>query len=278
LQSYSAIEKIISILEQDCDNWGLNIFLIDELSRGKSLTIVTYYIIEKRGLIDTLNIPRTSLVNYLLKLEASYRQLPYHNNMHAADVVHTAHYLLNSNSLEDVLTDLDVFAVIMASALHDVDHRGYTNKFLKLTNDPLVVKHGNSSPLERHHIEFGLGLLRNSSFDFTANMTAGRKKRFKCLIEQMVLATDIELHAKQVEELVGLLQRKTLSETKNLVIGSANDATLLLRSLLHCADLSNPLKPCAFSMEWTCRIYEEFFNQGDEERRRVLPLSPNMDR
>ncbi|RHZ68903.1 hypothetical protein Glove_292g69 [Diversispora epigaea] len=53
---------------------------------------------------------------------------------------------------------------------------------------------------------------------------------------------------------------------------------LLLKVLIHAADLSNTVRPWDISKRWSDLIVEEFFNQGDLEKTNNLPVSPNMDR
>ena len=55
------------------DDWGPDIFKIDELSKNHSLTVVTYTLLRKRGLIKAFEIPSSVLVTYLLNLEHHYR-------------------------------------------------------------------------------------------------------------------------------------------------------------------------------------------------------------
>jgi len=56
------------------------------------------------------------------------------------------------------------------------------------------------------------------------------------------------------------------------------DVRLLLTMCLHAADVSNPAKPWDLSKEWTSRVMDEFFRQGDAESEAGLPISPFMDR
>ncbi|KAI6061305.1 CAMP-specific 3',5'-cyclic phosphodiesterase 4D-like protein [Aix galericulata] len=48
--------------------------------------------------------------------------------------------------------------------------------------------------------------------------------------------------------------------------------------MVHCADLSNPTKPLELYRQWTDRIMEEFFRQGDKERERGMEISPMCDK
>lgn len=52
----------------------------------------------------------------------------------------------------------------------------------------------------------------------------------------------------------------------------------VLRNMVHCADLSNPTKSLELYRQWTDRIMEEFFQQGDKERERGMEISPMCDK
>lgn len=52
----------------------------------------------------------------------------------------------------------------------------------------------------------------------------------------------------------------------------------VLQNMVHCADLSNPTKPLQLYRQWTDRIMEEFFSQGDRERERGMEISPMCDK
>ena len=56
------------------------------------------------------------------------------------------------------------------------------------------------------------------------------------------------------------------------------DRTVLLKTVLHVADISNPCKPWAVSKIWSDRVLEEFFAQGDAEEALSLTPTPNMAR
>ncbi|KAI5106694.1 cAMP-specific 3',5'-cyclic phosphodiesterase 4B isoform X3 [Silurus meridionalis] len=55
-------------------------------------------------------------------------------------------------------------------------------------------------------------------------------------------------------------------------------SVLVLRNMVHCADLSNPTKPLDLYRQWTDRIMDEFFHQGDRERERGMEISPMCDK
>ena len=59
---------------------------------------------------------------------------------------------------------------------------------------------------------------------------------------------------------------------------AAADRLVVAKTLLHCADISNPGKVWPVSKAWSDRVTLEFLLQGDREREAGLPVSPNMDR
>ena len=61
-------------------------------------------------------------------------------------------------------------------------------------------------------------------------------------------------------------------------LGDGGGFLQVLRNMVHCADLSNPTKPLAVYRQWTDRIMEEFFRQGDKERERGMEISPMCDK
>lgn len=48
--------------------------------------------------------------------------------------------------------------------------------------------------------------------------------------------------------------------------------------MIHLSDLSNPTKPLNIYRQWTDRITEEFWQQGDRERQLGVEVSPICDR
>ena len=51
-----------------------------------------------------------------------------------------------------------------------------------------------------------------------------------------------------------------------------------LNVLIHAADISNPTKPLDIYKVWAQKVVDEFFRQGDMEKRLGLPVSFNCDR
>lgn len=78
-----------------------------------------------------------------------FPHIPYHNNLHGADVVHSTSILLD---VVQIFSPLEVFAAVIAAIIHDVDHPGRTNTFLMKSNAPLALLYNDRSILENHHV------------------------------------------------------------------------------------------------------------------------------
>ncbi|VDK82715.1 unnamed protein product [Dibothriocephalus latus] len=84
-----------------------------------------------RDLFNNFNIDPATFVNYILRLESAYQITnPYHNHVHAADVLQAVHVLLQAETLEGVFSDLEILSALFASAIHDANHPGLTNQYL----------------------------------------------------------------------------------------------------------------------------------------------------
>ena len=93
-------EEKVGELLTEIDNWGLDIFTIADYSGHRPLTVIMYSIFKQRNLLKTFQISATTFLNCVLTLEDHYQNVPYHNSMHASDVVQSVHVLLNSPALD----------------------------------------------------------------------------------------------------------------------------------------------------------------------------------
>ncbi len=65
---------------------------------------------------------------------------------------------------------------------------------------------------------------------------------------------------------------------KTLDRAQEDNRLLLLKMSIKCSDVGHSAKALSQHLKWTERIIEEFYQQGDEERKHGLPVSPFMDR
>ncbi|CAH8581555.1 unnamed protein product [Dicrocoelium dendriticum] len=270
-------EQLSKLLSTKLDLWGMDAFELGKLTPNP-LTCVFYAILQKRGLIKRFCIPEMNLIRYMKVVEENYHDVPYHNRLHATDVVQSAHVLLSTRSVATVFTDLEVLSVLFACAIHDVDHPGLTNQYLINTNDQLAILYNDASVLENHHLAVAFRLLTRPGCDLFENIPRKQRLSLRRMTIDMVLATDMSKHMSLLADLKTMVETKRVAGSGILTLDNYSDRMQILQSMIHCADLSNPTKPLELYRKWNARIMEEHFRQGDRERESGLELSPMCDR
>uniref|UniRef100_A0AAR2LC16 Phosphodiesterase n=1 Tax=Pygocentrus nattereri TaxID=42514 RepID=A0AAR2LC16_PYGNA len=272
-------EDLLSKELEDLNKWGLNIFTVSEYSNNRPLTCIMYAIFQERDLLKTFKIPADTFVTYMMTLEDHYHlDVAYHNSLHAADVAQSTHILLSTPALDAVFTDLEILAAIFAAAIHDVDHPGVSNQFLINTNSELALMYNDESVLENHHLAVGFKLLQEENCDIFQNLTKKQRQSLRKMVIDMVLATDMSKHMSLLADLKTMVETKKVTSSGVLLLDNYTDRIQVLRNMVHCADLSNPTKSLELYRQWTDRIMEEFFHQGDRERERGMEISPMCDK
>nr|XP_057928568.1 cAMP-specific 3',5'-cyclic phosphodiesterase 4D-like isoform X2 [Doryrhamphus excisus] len=272
-------ENLLAGEIEDLNRWGLDIFKIAELSGNRPLTVLMFSIFQERELLKTFKIPMNTFITFMMTLEDHYRaDVAYHNNIHAADVVQSTHVLLSTPALEAVFTDLEIMAVLFASAIHDVDHPGVTNQFLINTSSELALMYNDASVLENHHLAVGFKLLQGDNCDIFQNLSKKQRDSLRKMVIDMVLATDMSKHMNFLADMKTMVETKKVTSLGVLLLDNYSDRIQVLQNMVHCADLSNPTKPLELYRQWTDRIMVEFFTQGDRERDKGMEISPMCDK
>ncbi|KAK4300112.1 hypothetical protein Pmani_027668 [Petrolisthes manimaculis] len=174
------------------------------------------------------------------------------------------------------LPALELMALYTASAMHDYDHPGRTNAFLVTTNAPQAVLYNDRSVLENHHAAAAWSLfLSRPQYNFLCHLDRAEFKRFRFLVIEAILATDLKRH---FEILAEFNAKANETDAPGLDWGSESDRMLAMQMCIKLADINGPCKALDIHTQWTARIAEEFYEQGDEESKLGLPVSPYMDR
>ncbi|XP_061685517.1 cAMP-specific 3',5'-cyclic phosphodiesterase 4C-like isoform X2 [Syngnathoides biaculeatus] len=271
-------EELAKELE-DIDKWSFNIFQVAKFSNNRPLSCIMYTIFQERELLKTFRIPADTFVTYVMTLEDHYHgNVAYHNSLHAADVTQSTHVLLSTPALDAVFTDLEILAALFAAAIHDVDHPGVSNQFLINTNSELALMYNDESVLENHHLAVGFKLLHQDNCDIFQNLTKRQRQSLRKLVIDIVLATDMSKHMTLLADLKTMVETKKVTSSGVLLLDHYNERIQVLRNMVHCADLSNPTKTLPLYRQWTERIMEEFFRQGDKERERGMEISAMCDK
>ncbi|XP_062052438.1 cGMP-inhibited 3',5'-cyclic phosphodiesterase 3B isoform X1 [Lepus europaeus] len=321
-QEQILLEDYESLIEK-MSNWNFQIFeLVEKMGEksGRILSQVIYTLFQDTGLLEIFKIPTQQFMNYFRALENGYRDIPYHNRIHATDVLHAVWYLttrpipglqqihndrgtwnetdsdgrinpgqtayISSKScsvpdesygcLSSNIPALELMALYVAAAMHDYDHPGRTNAFLVATNAPQAVLYNDRSVLENHHAASAWNLyLSRPEYNFLLNLDHVEFKRFRFLVIEAILATDLKKH---FDFLAEFNAKANDVNSNGIEWNSESDRLLVCQVCIKLADINGPAKVRDLHLKWTEGIVNEFYEQGDEEANLGLPISPFMDR
>uniref|UniRef100_A0A8C2XPD6 Phosphodiesterase n=1 Tax=Cyclopterus lumpus TaxID=8103 RepID=A0A8C2XPD6_CYCLU len=316
------LEDQAALMER-MNTWNFQIFDLVDRTGGKSgriLSYVTYTLFQDTCLFEIFKIPVREFMTYFCALESGYRDIPYHNRVHATDVLHAVWYLTTrpipgfqqihsehvtgsdtdsdsgispgrisyasskSSSISDDsygclawnIPALELMALYVAAAMHDYDHPGRTNAFLVATNASQAVLYNDRSVLENHHAASAWSLyLSRPEFNFLVNLDHVEFKRFRFLVIEAILATDLKKHFDFLAEFNAKVNDVN---SPGIDWTNENDRLLVCQVCIKLADINGPAKVRDLHLKWTEGIVNEFYEQGDEEATLGLPISPFMDR
>eukprot|EP00611_Tribonema_gayanum_P004700 TRINITY_DN138_c1_g4_i5.p1 TRINITY_DN138_c1_g4~~TRINITY_DN138_c1_g4_i5.p1 ORF type:complete len:373 (-),score=135.43 TRINITY_DN138_c1_g4_i5:343-1461(-) len=236
----------------------------------------------KYNLFAHFGFSKRHFTNYIVQIEAGYGSglgkgsvNVYHNRRHAADVTQAVHYFMQVCHLGASLTDIEMISLLLGAIVHDFKHPGRSNAFLIKTFSELSLVYNDVSVLENFHISEAFRVLRQDRCNFMRNVDPATVRSIRDTMIPLVLATDLKFHFDLLGEFNSHLtdmRTEIGEESKTRTYMSA------MKICMKSADISHPTRPMFLHLQWTKAVIEEFFLQGDEEKRRGLEISPLMDR
>ncbi|KAL2309951.1 hypothetical protein Nmel_006185 [Mimus melanotis] len=147
------MDNLDPLMEQ-LNSWNFPIFdLVEKIGKkcGRILSQVSYRLFEDMGLFETFKIPVREFMNYFHALECGYREIPYHNRIHATDVLHAVWFLTTQPvpGLPTVLSDHGSASDSDSDSGITHGHMGYVfSKTYTPTDDSYGCLAGNIPALE----------------------------------------------------------------------------------------------------------------------------------
>lgn len=74
-------------------------------------------------------------------------------------------------SLQNWLTDLEIFATLFAAIIHDYEHTGTTNNFHVMSRSETALIYNDRSVLENHHISSSFRVMHHDDCNILANLS-----------------------------------------------------------------------------------------------------------
>lgn len=228
-----------------------------------------------------------TLRRFIDAVEAEYFPQIFHNFSHAVDVLHAVARMMRTIESHNFLMELEQFALLVAAVSHDLAHPGVNNAFICETSHELALQYNDRSPLENMHCAKLYSLVGNPEFNVFANLTRDQYKEVRTFCIETILHTDMMGHNAMVKELQLVYEVKSeifaTSEGVNNpavseVFNQPETKILVMNNLLHSADVSNPCRTWEVCYPWAIQVLEEFFSQGDQEKKLGVPVGFLNDR
>ncbi|XP_053210897.1 high affinity cAMP-specific and IBMX-insensitive 3',5'-cyclic phosphodiesterase 8A-like isoform X2 [Panonychus citri] len=284
--------------------WDFNIIELERLTEKRPLFFLGLSILSSFNVCSNLNCDELTLRNWLVVVESHYRDNPYHNSTHAADVMQATSYFLRKPRLKSIFDPLDEVISLISAIIHDIDHPGKSSAFLCNSHNELAILYNDISVLESHHAAQAFKLtLSDDQINIFKNLDRDTYKEVRQSIIDMVLATEMTKHFEHLSKFISVLidpfkMVKSTNQTNSNDIdqpqssdssmvnqdsldisGSPENIVIIKRMLIKCADVCNPTRPLVICNTWAQRIAEEYCNQTDEEKALGLPVvMPAYDR
>eukprot|EP00927_Polykrikos_kofoidii_P047648 TRINITY_DN41918_c0_g1_i1.p1 TRINITY_DN41918_c0_g1~~TRINITY_DN41918_c0_g1_i1.p1 ORF type:complete len:1162 (-),score=190.73 TRINITY_DN41918_c0_g1_i1:49-3534(-) len=239
------------------------------------------------------------LRHFIRAVWAQYESHSYHNFAHAVDVLQNLARYMSLIAASSFLREELGFGLLLAGIGHDLGHPGVSNVFLVETMNELALKYNDSSVLENMHA-CRLFLILDGRSSAEANVLCeidrATNKLMRSHMIQAILHTDVAHHNEMTRSILLMVKLhedefaqdggkvaeepqadgEKMTDQRQSMLKS--DLQLVMNALLHCADISNPMRPWAVCERWAFFVLQEFFAQGDKEKLAGIPVGMLNDR
>jgi class 3 adenylate cyclase len=223
------------------------------------------------------------LEEYVTAVASMYRDNPFHNFEHASHVTMSVVKLLsrivapdlqqaNGKDMGSTLHDhtygitsdpLTQFACVFSALIHDVDHAGVPNSQLIKENSLLSKVYKKKSVAEQNSVDLAWDLLMDNRFETLRGViysTSAEKKRFRQLVVNSVMATDImdkdlkQLRNNRWNRAFGAENRSESEEDS-----VDRKATIVIEHLIQASDIAHTMQHWHVYRKWNARLFEESY-------------------
>lgn len=94
----TTISPSLKLALHNIKNWDFDIFTFNTLCYNRPLAIILVFIVFKHRLIDILNIDKKTFLSFALSIEDGYNNNPYHNSLHATDILQCVYMMCTSQT------------------------------------------------------------------------------------------------------------------------------------------------------------------------------------
>ena len=199
-------DELVELLEQ-LSSWEFDLFAVAKMTKSP-LTAVGVAAARQVQMFERNDFDADKYERFLAEVEGAYCKNPYHNSLHAADVVQTCLHFLTKGQIMEAsgISALATAGLLISAAVHDVGHPGSNNHFLISTSAPLAIQYNDHSPLENMHLATAFSIMHKPANNFVDKLSPFMKKELRRIIIAMVLATDNDKHFGMHERLEAVVK------------------------------------------------------------------------
>ena len=228
-------------------------------------------------LFSTLGLDLVRFYKFLVTVyESSDSSNPYHNALHAAEVLQAIHCFISQDRIKENFSDVEILAILLCAVCVDVGNCGVTNDFLSRIGHPIVQIFGMSSAQESAAVSFILHVLTQEDTNFFPTPT----ETLEVMNDRMMRLAFQELFTEIFVGSASHNHRVVLREVAEYFVNGVivtQNIPKLLKAVFHICRFPHIFKETEANFASVSRFLAECLRQGDEERRRMLLISPLCD-
>nr|CAB3264734.1 dual 3',5'-cyclic-AMP and -GMP phosphodiesterase 11-like [Phallusia mammillata] len=222
-----------------------------------------------RMFID-MNIPEKFHINigtlsrWVASVKRNYRPVRYHNWRHAFNVCQSAFCMIKIGGLLNVFNDYEQLALLISCLSHDLDHRGTNNAFQAKIEHPLARLYSTST-MEHHHYNQCLMLLQSDGCEILSHLSSTEYARVIKLVQHAIISTDLAVYFKNRTAFFNIVKSGARDWANNEI-----QRDVLRGMVMTATDVSAITKPWLIELKVAEQVAEEFFEQGDIEKNKLM--------
>ncbi|KAH0785083.1 3'5'-cyclic nucleotide phosphodiesterase family protein [Histomonas meleagridis] len=248
---------------------SINFFCVDW--NGIGLFKVAFFAFNSFGLLEKYQIHNELFFVFLYTLKSYYNDVPYHNWIHAIDVLQYVVYQIHIAKLDSILTSNELLAICTAAICHDTNHSGLNNPYNQRAETPLGILYKDISVMEMHHCAMTIQILSQSNCNIFHAIPENDSIKIWHWIIQLILATDMAHHFKLLKNANDIMDQGPINLSNEM------HRMMVMTMLIKIADISNVSRPFEIADRWCDILSEEFWRQGDLEKAHGWGVSSKLN-
>lgn len=268
-KSYIIPQKLQIPMNKQSEVTSINFFCIEW--NGIGLFKVAFFIFNQFSLLEKFQISNELFFTFLYKLREEYNEPPYHNWIHAIDVLQYFIYQLRKANFDNILTAQEILSICIAAIAHDAGHQGYNNVYNENAQTPLGILFKDHSVMETHHCTVIIRVISQDECNIFHALPEPDLKKIWNWIIQMILATDMAHHFKLVKNANDIMDEGPIN------LANEKHRMMAMTILMKVSDISNVSRPFEIAEQWCDVLSEEFWRQGDMEKAQGMEFSSPLN-